>query len=52
MEIFKQWYDSYGDIIFEEYFTTEEKAIKYRDGDCIEPDKDDDNWIIEIIEVN
>ena len=51
MKIYKQYYDSYGDILFENYFTSKTLCHKYRNGKHIAPKPDDDNWVIEEINV-
>lgn len=52
MKIYKTYYNSYGDILFRNYFISEKLAkeyIKKNKKDCHLPN--DSNWSIDVIEV-
>ncbi len=51
MKVYKQFYDSYGDILFLNYFTTKQGAINFRKGKRVSPPENCKRWEIEEIEV-
>jgi len=52
VKIYKQWYNSFGDELFVNYFSTKKKAINKRSHPFITPEIDDPRWSIEEIDVN